>query len=386
MNQILKKIFYTGLVSLSLFEILNVYFIMPMPGSQEIKSIDTAYFLYTHRWYFRIASGILITSGIIGIFNDRIRLLPILSIIAAGAVVCLFNFRMNAESMFKQPEKLTLKPKSANREGESNLAICVEYNGNVKAYPIRFLSYHHQVQDTFGGLPLIITYCNVCRTGRAFIPVVRGVHEKFRLVGMDHYNAMFEDSATGSWWRQSTGEAIAGPLKGECLQEVQSMQLSINKLFELFPDALVMQADDASLQEYDTLGKFEEGKSENRLTKTDTVSWKDKSWIIGITKGSLSRAYDWNELKKRRIINDKLGETPLIIVLSDDGKSFTAFERPSESAYFTARNDTLFSEGMAYDFSGNNLTTHRQALKRVNIYQEFWHSWKTFHPGSQENR
>lgn len=44
MSSILKKIFYSGLIGLSLFEILNMYFIMPFPGSQEIKSIDTAYF------------------------------------------------------------------------------------------------------------------------------------------------------------------------------------------------------------------------------------------------------------------------------------------------------------------------------------------------------
>ena len=111
-------------------------------------------------------------------------------------------------------------------------------NGIVKAYPIRFMSYHHQVQDTVGGMPLIITYCNVCRTGRAFLPVVRGQHERFRLVGMDHYNAMFEDATTGSWWRQSTGEAVAGPLKGQVLPEAESMQLTVKKLFELYPDAL----------------------------------------------------------------------------------------------------------------------------------------------------
>ena len=268
MNHLLKILFYTGIIIVIVFEILNVYFIMPMPGSQEIKSIDIAYFLYTHRWYFRIACGIMITSGIVSAFNKKFRILPALSLVAAIAVICLFNFRMNAESMFRQPEKLTLKPKAENIVGDSSLVICVENNGKVKAYPIRFMSYHHQVQDTVGELPLIITYCNVCRTGRAFRPVVQGHNEKFRLVGMDHYNAMFEDATTGSWWRQSTGEAIAGTLKGEALPEVETMQLTVKKLFELYPDALVMQADEASKMKYDTLGKFEQGKSISRLTHT----------------------------------------------------------------------------------------------------------------------
>ena len=44
MNHLYKKFFYSGIIGISLFEILNVFFIMPMPGSQEIKSINIAYF------------------------------------------------------------------------------------------------------------------------------------------------------------------------------------------------------------------------------------------------------------------------------------------------------------------------------------------------------
>lgn len=384
MNQLLKKIFYSGIILISLYEILNVYFIMPMPGSQEIESIDVAYFLYTSRWYFRIACGIMITAGIISAFNNKNKLIPAFSLIAVIVIVYMFNFRMNADSMFRQPKELTLKSKAENIVDDSSLVICVENNGIVKAFPIRFMSYHHQVQDTIGGLPLIITYCNVCRTGRAFLPIVRGQYDKFRLVGMDHYNAMFEDETTRSWWRQSTGEAVAGPLKGQVLPEAGSMQLTVRKLFEHYPDALVMQADEASFAEYDTLGRFEQGKSESRLTRTDSISWKDKSWVIGIQIGSESKAFDWNTLKNQHIINDKIGTTPVVLILSSDEQSFAAFERSSGSEVFSIQNDTLYSNTGAYDFTGRGTTKPAKSLKRVKAYQEFWHSWKTFHPGTEK--
>ena len=70
----------------------------------------------------------------------------------------------------------------------------------------------------------MITYCTVCRTGRVYSPIVNGKLEKFRLVGMDHFNAMFEDETTKSWWQQATGIAIAGPLKGSRLEEIPSHQ------------------------------------------------------------------------------------------------------------------------------------------------------------------
>jgi len=325
----------------------------------------------------------LIAIGLISGYNNKPVLLPFIAMIATIAVIYVFNFHMNAESMFKQPEKLVLKSIDENSVSDSSIVICVENNGYVKAYPVRYLSYHHQIQDTVGNLSLIITYCNVCRTGRVFIPHVNGHAEKFRLVGMDHYNAMFEDTGTKSWWRQATGEAIAGPLKGEVLPEVKSMQITVKKLFELYPHALVMQPDNASIRKYDSSGKFEQGKSTGRLTRTDTLSWKDKSWIVGIHMGTEGKAYDWNYLKKQRIINDKIGSNPILIALSADGQSLAAFERPDETIYYSIRNDTIFTDGESYNFSGIGLGVTTKTLTRVSAYQEFWHSWRTFHPDSQ---
>ena len=39
----MRKLFYVGLVLLVLFELANVYFIMPMPYSQRVRSIEVAY-------------------------------------------------------------------------------------------------------------------------------------------------------------------------------------------------------------------------------------------------------------------------------------------------------------------------------------------------------
>jgi len=59
----MKKLFYIGAIGIALFEILNVYFIMPMPGSQRMNSLDLAYFLYSYRWFFRVALGLMIVVG-----------------------------------------------------------------------------------------------------------------------------------------------------------------------------------------------------------------------------------------------------------------------------------------------------------------------------------
>ncbi|MBS1949630.1 MAG: hypothetical protein OJF59_000112 [Cytophagales bacterium] len=378
----MKKLFYIGVAGLALFEIANVYFIMPMPGSQRMNSLGFAYFLYSYRWVFRIIFGLGIISGLAPAFKGKRKWVPVLLLITSAGITYVFNFIMSADQMFLQPKQLVFQSKEGNTLNDSSVVVGVVNNGQVKAYPVRLILYHHQVQDTIGGKHIIATYCNVCRTGRVYEPIVKGKFEKFRLVGMDHFNAMLEDMSTQSWWRQVNGEAVTGKLKGEVLPEMESMQMTIKKLFELFPNARVMQEDITSKSHYDTLGRFEKGKSKGNLTRTDSVSWQDKSWVVGVEVTGKTKAYDWNQLKKMRIINDMVGNQPIALVLASDNQSYFAFARKTNEAY-TLKNDSIFSADNVFDFSGRGITHPAQHLKRLKASQEFWHSWKTFYPDTE---
>jgi hypothetical protein len=377
----MKKYFWLGLIGLLVFEIANVYFIMPMPGSQQMNSIDLAYFLYKWRWIFR---GLFAALICIGLFKSNPiaigwkRKWPLFfPITIVAAIVYMTNFVMAADHMFYQPKQKLLVNASKNKVDINRLVIGVSNNGEAKAYPIQFLGYHHQVQDTVGGKPMIITYCTVCRTGRVFEPLVNGKPEKFRLVGMDHFNAMFEDATTKSWWRQVNGEAVTGELKGQQLPEVYSSQTSLSDWLELNPNSLIMQADPTFIKSYDTTFKYESGASKSKLTGTDSLSWKDKSWVIGVKAGKESKAYDWSQLKKEKLIHDKIGKTPVLIVLSKNEKSFFAFQRPAENSIFTLDNDTLLFDNHKYRIDGKGIDT-LFSLKPLPASQEFWHSWRTF--------
>jgi Protein of unknown function (DUF3179) len=266
----MKKIFYLGLIGLLLFEVANVYFIMPMPGSQQINSIDTAYFLYQWRWVLRIFFGLLLVTGLFKT-NWKRKWTTAIPLLITGVTIYMANFVMAADAMFQQPKQLLFAVADKNKVDTNRLVIGVTVNGVSKAYPIRFLGYHHHVQDTVGGKCIIVTYCTVCRTGRIFEPVVNGKKEIFRLVGMDHFNAMLEDAATKSWWRQATGEAITGKLKGQKLPEVFSTQTSLAEWLQLNPNSLIMQPDPAFDNKYDTTLKYENGKSKSKLTGTDSL-------------------------------------------------------------------------------------------------------------------
>ncbi len=377
----MKKYFWLGFLGLLLFEIANVYFIMPMPGSQRMNSIDLAYFLHKWRWVFR---GFFVLLILIGLFRAtwKRKWVPVLPLLLLGAVAYMANFKMAADAMFKQPKQFSLAGAAENKVSTERLVLGVSINGESAAYPIQFLGYHHHVQDTVGGKAILVTYCTVCRTGRVFEPVVNGKQETFRLVGMDHFNAMLEDAGTKSWWRQATGEAISGKLKGQQLPGVYSVQTSLSNWLALHPDSKVMQADPAFISSYDSTMKYESGASRSKLTGTDSLSWKDKSWVIGVKSGADRKAYDWNRLKNERIIHDRLNNTSLALVLADDNKSFFAFELP-QGGSLQLMHDTLLYNSKRFRIDGKGIDTVF-SLKPLPAFQEFWHSWQTFNPGTMK--
>jgi hypothetical protein len=253
------------------------------------------------------------------------------------------------------------------------------------------------VRDTVAGRPILISYCTVCRTGRVFDPVVEGKAERFRLVGMDNWNAMFEDASTGSWWRQATGEAVAGPRKGAFLAEIESRQMTWKAWLAQHPESTAMEPDPGFAKEYAWLDGYAEGTRGGKLTGRNQDSWQDKSWVVGVLAGENSaRAFDWNELVAKKAINDKIGATPVTLLLGADGASFYAYEARLEGVEAPLELEPAAEAGVFVDQkSGSKIGENGIAidgpaagarLEVLPAYQEFWHSWQTFQPQTTARR
>ncbi len=381
---------FTGLLLLLTAEILRVYYIMPFPGSQRGATIGFAYWLGRNINWIRIVLVLLVAWPLVQAFlrNKAWKNILLFLLVALyGIVFFFFNFRFEADKMFYQPTHKNFAV--ANSSGaDTVLVIGVAVDGAAKAFPIQIIGYHHQVRDTIGHTPAIITYCTVCRTGRVFSPVVNGHPETFRLVGMDHFNAMFEDATTKSWWQQATGVAIAGPLKGQALAEIPSRQLSLAAWLRMYPHSTVLEPDSTYKKRYNDLAGYNKGTIEGSLEKRDSASWQPKSWIVGIVSAQHTKAYDWNALVKKEMIEDSLPGTPVLLALENDSVSFHVWSREvkGQTLHFIknklqdALTDT--GSGSSWNMNGQCIagSLKGEQLKNIQSYQEFWHSWKNFHP------
>lgn len=402
--------FAAALLVLLAGEGLRIYWIMPFPGSQQGQTLDIAYGIHRWIWLLRLLAG-AVALGTAGLLlrkgSWKARTAVVLGIALYAFVAYQANGPLSADVMFRQP---TVVEHAPAEEAELSLAALVvgvaldDGTGSTqaRAYPMSMIGYHHQVRDELAGQPVMVTYCTVCRTGRVFSPVVDGEEEEFRLVGMDRWNAMFEDESTGSWWRQATGKAVTGPRAGTQLTEIPSRQMTWEAWKSLYPETTVMRPDPAFADKYAAMEAYEEGTSESKLTGRDPASWQEKSWVVGVLAGGEARAFDWNELVRERVIRDDVGGVPVLLVLGADGASFYAYDArpggPSESSDEDPLTLVPHSQDPARLINpetGATWTERGRALdgplagtrlSPLPAYQEFWHSWRTFQPETTARR
>jgi uncharacterized protein DUF3179 len=74
-------------------------------------------------------------------------------------VATWFARQNHFEWMFKPlPNAAFANVNDAGFVSDGDMVLAVELNGDAAAYPVRQIAYHHVVQDTIGGTPVLVTY------------------------------------------------------------------------------------------------------------------------------------------------------------------------------------------------------------------------------------
>jgi len=119
--------------------------------------------------------------------------------------------------------------------------VVLDWADPPRAYPLRYLDFHEIVNDTVGGKPVAVTWCPLCGSAVVYDRRVAGRTLTFGVSGkLADDDLVMYDRETDSEWKQSLGEAIAGPVAGESLA-VLPAGVSTWERFRERADGLVMQ-------------------------------------------------------------------------------------------------------------------------------------------------
>lgn len=201
---------------------------------------------------------------------------------------------------------------------ENEPVIALEIDGDARAYPLQILTWHEIVNDTVGGLPVVVTFCPLCNSALVFERTVEGETVEFGVSGLlRNSDLIMYDRSDESLWQQFTGEAIVGNHVGKQLTFVPSSLISFADFKAAYPEGEVLSREtgfnrpygENPYAGYDTIGSdpfLFTGQVDGRLPAMERVV------AVSLEDGT-DVAYPFSVLSEAGVINDTQNGQDLVV-------------------------------------------------------------------------
>jgi hypothetical protein len=203
--------------------------------------------------------------------------------------------------------------------------IVVEIDGEARAYPLRILSAHEIVNDTFGDTPIVITYCPLCNSALVFDRQFGEDVFEFGTSGLlRNSDLIMYDRTSETLWQQFTGEGIVGEHAGERLTFLASSIVSFEDFRQGFEEGMVLSRDTgfpfdyslSSYQDYDQIGQepylFIDYDGEAQIKDIDR-RLPAMERVVSVSFDDVDIAYPLSLLSDVGVINDNKEGQDLVV-------------------------------------------------------------------------
>jgi len=284
--------------------------------------------------------------------------------------------------------------------------IAFEINGDARAYPLQIMTWHEIVNDSVGGEPVVVTFCPLCNTALAFErPEIDGELLTFGTSGnLRNSDLVMYDRQTESWWQQFSGEAIVGDLTGTQLQFLPASIKSWEDFKTTYPEGQVLSIETGFNRDYGRnpyVGYDDINSSPFLFQGEVDDQLPPMARVVGIlNEEGESRSYPLARVQEERVINDRLGEQPIVVFWKSgtasalDTRSIPEGDNVGSTGVYTAQvgeqrltftpqgedffQDTetgstwnLFGEAVEGELAG-------EQLEPIPHHDTFWFVWSTF--------
>ncbi len=211
----------------------------------------------------------------------------------------------------------------------------------------------------------------------------------FRLAGINNQNFLMRDEETGSFWQQISGKAISGPLRGRQLELVHCDELTFALWRQENPAGTLLRPVDSFAKKYAPKDWDVRMLKQKTVVDTSKSGIKPRELMLGVVVNGKARAYPIDRVLAEKLILDRIGATPVLVVVGRDGKSLRVFEASSDFFRDAATNNsndgalmTDSATGSRWAFNGCAVSgdLKGQCLKPVTALKDYWFDWQSYHP------
>jgi hypothetical protein len=303
----------------------------------------------------------------------------------------ILTYKMHQENAFRAVDfpEMAKDIKILPLKDDMQLGI-VEYGGVTKSYPLDYVIHHHIINDRFGEHIVALTYCAMCRS---IIPFdVTDIGPLF-VGSFKNANMIVADRKTKTFFQQATFESIIGKLHPHTLTMLPFQILTWEEVKKLQPMPAVAKVTAKDFKEFQLpipgiWKKIIASEATPGLPAKDRdKSFPARTHVIGIIDkiASPEVVYLKDELLKRGLVNNK----ELDIFLVAIGNTVNGFKNKvsNKSLNITITTSKTFSDsfsGTTWDIRGKYISGEiKSHLEPIAISDEYWFSWKRFHPASK---
>lgn len=287
--------------------------------------------------------------------------------------------------------------------------ILVEVEGDARAYPIQILMWHEIVNDTIGGVPVVVTYCPLCNTGIAFERTFDGQVLDFGTTGRLRYsNLVMYDRQTESWWQQATGEAIVGEFTGRQLTFVPASLISWADFEAAHPEGTVLSRETGYHADYgrNPYAGYDDVNNLPFLYRGPETpgALPPMARVVTVDLNGEAVGYPYDVLQEVHVVNDTVGGVPIVVLWAPgtasaldaasvagggDVGAATTFSRQldGQTLIFVFDGDRIVDEqtGTEWDVLGQAMSGPKAGsqLEPVVSINHFWFSWAAFRPDTR---
>jgi Protein of unknown function (DUF3179) len=228
-----------------------------------------------------------------------------------------------------------------------------------------------------------------------FQRIIDGIQLRFHLAGINNQNFLMRDEQTGTYWQQITGLAVSGTLAGRRLPLISADELTFALWRVEQPGGTVLD---------DVAGYRKDYAPEDwdiKMAKAPTVlsyaqaGLKPRDLMLGVRAFGASRAFPYEAVLKKKLVQDHVGTEPIVLVVGPDDRSVRAFRQhiPRENTtpqfYRMLGNSKdpgalLMDDrtGSEWNFQGCAIGGKLKGvcLDHVDVIKDYWFDWRNYNP------
>lgn len=220
-----------------------------------------------------------------------------------------------------------------------------------------------------------------------------GITLTFHLAGINNQNFLMRDEETGTYWQQISGRAISGPLAGQSLRLIHCDELTFALWKAEQPGGTVFKDVAAYTAEYAPPDWDVRMSREPTVISHAQPGLAPRDLMLGVHAGGAARAFPYEVVEREKLVLDRVGAEPVLLVVGPDNESVRAFSRvlpggrgAADFYRMTAGAGFLLDSITSSQWNFQGCATQGPmkgaCLTPVDVIKDYWFDWREYNPGS----